>query len=39
MGEKERERILSTRPLPVKIITGPWQSGQCEKNINGKVII
>jgi len=29
MGEKERENSKYKRPLPVKIITGPWQSGQC----------
>jgi len=31
MGERERERENSKYkpPLPVKIITGPWQSGQC----------
>ena len=38
MGEK-KENSKYKRPLPVKIITGPWQSGQCQKNINGKVII
>jgi len=27
--ERERENSKYKRPLPVKIITGPWQSGQC----------
>ena len=27
--ERERENSKYKRLLPVKIITGPWQSGQC----------